>query len=103
MQVQLWSDNTDGFRPVYAGQNRWTLPGLPGREVPTDVAVTALAAAAILAMPPDAKAPEWSVVHTAARALGLTAQQFAAALGMNCAVPDMPQKHPRPGRFGPRG
>lgn len=103
MLVHLISTETDGYRPVYAGQDQWTLPGLPGREVPTDVAVTALAAAAILAMPPDARAPEWSVVHTAAHALGLTAQQFATALGTNCAIPDMPRKHPRPRRLWTRG
>lgn len=91
MQLQLVATDADGFRPVYVGPDGWELPGFPGRTVPTELAVAAVTAAATLMRRAAADDPCWSVVHSGARLLGVTAQHFACAIGVvDCLIPQAP-------------
>lgn len=100
MQVQLVAAGSDDFRPLYVGPDRWALPGLPGRAVPTDLAVAAVIAAAVLLRRPAADDPCWPDVHAGAQLLGLTAKQFAVAIGADaCLIPDVPHRTLRVCRF----
>ena len=103
MQVQLVATGADAFRPLYVGPDQWALPGLRGRTVSTDLAVAAVTAAAVLLRRPDPEEACWSDVHAAAQLLGVTASQFAAAIGAaDHVIPAAPTRPPRARRCWPR-
>lgn len=102
MQIQLAANGAEDFQALYIGPDQWSLPGLPGRVVATNIAVAAVTAAGVLHRTPESSDPGWRDVHTAARLLGLTPAQFAAAVGATCVVPDPPLELPRTRRFWPR-
>ncbi len=69
----------------------WSFPWLPGRILPTEVAVAAFGAAWAIQRRPAVDDPVWSAIHAGAARLQLTPRELAGFLGVGCPViPDPP-------------
>lgn len=75
----------------WVGGNYFTLPWLPGRTVSTEVASAAVQAAMILRGAPNLAESCWSEVRNGAELLGLTPQQLARQLAVDCDIPVPPR------------